>query len=84
MELPLVAGILFERAQKNLDKLGDYGFTPELLKEFRKAIDAYYESIPYPRDARVRSASATKKMEECFKKADDALEMSISRMHFEP
>lgn len=75
VKLPMVAGILYERAQQHLDKLGDYGFTRELLNEFRKAIDEYSESIPFPRAAKVTSTLATKKMEESFKKADEALEM---------
>lgn len=75
VELPMVAGILYERAEEHLDRLGDYGITPELLKNFKKAIDAYDESIPFPRSEKVNSAVATKSIAESFRKADEALEM---------
>lgn len=75
VELPAVAGILYDRAQQNLDMMGDYGLTPELIKDFKSAIDAYYESIPFPRIEKVKSVAATKTMNETFRAANDALEM---------
>ncbi|HLN54513.1 MAG TPA: carboxypeptidase-like regulatory domain-containing protein [Bacteroidales bacterium] len=74
-ELPMVAGNLCKSAEQHLDQLGDYGITPELLESFKKAIDAYDESIPFPRSEKVNSVVATKSITESFRKADEALEM---------
>lgn len=75
VELPMIAGILYDRALTHLDKLDAYGITPELLKEFREAIDSYTESIAFPRLEKVKSAAATQRMARSFIDADNALEM---------
>jgi hypothetical protein len=88
VQLASPAMTIYDRARKHLAELKEYGITDDLLKRFKEAIDAYSESIPFPRLEKVKSVVATKSIRDAFNSADKALEMldllAGSRKYDEP
>lgn len=66
--------ILYSKAESYVDKLAEYGITPETQKQFLDAITAYTTSLSTPRTGITEKVKATNKLTELFINADNAVE----------
>jgi len=66
--------ILYSKAESYVDKLAEYGITPETQKQFLDTITAYTTSLSTPRTGITEKVKATNKLTELFINADNAIE----------
>ncbi len=63
-----------------ISELGDFGKTPEDLRQLQKKIDDYADILSKPRDAVTTRAAATSELANLFHQADELLKNQIDNL----
>lgn len=66
--------IIYDKAGENIEKLSEYGITPETQKVFIDTITAFNTALSTPRTGIAEKSKATKKLAVLFEAADAAVE----------
>jgi hypothetical protein len=75
LDLTIAAGNLYKLTEERIEELSPYGIDKDNLNSLKAANDDYTERIADPRQYKVISSTATKRMAQLFKDADEALAM---------